>query len=203
MTLINSTTVLIPFTLEGVPILRYIVTIASTTSVTNVTVNNTSLYYPCHEPSTVVAINGAGDGYPAILSKLIHPLPSGKSHYFLSEDTCIQICMYMYMYSTFSSDNIAFLLDICFVTMITMGVPGIHLCIWFNCVFMILRAQVTFQLEIGVSSLYYSNLSMCSQLEWPQNDFIWLSMLCKHGFHTLCMYAQQGYVFGCVGLCIL
>ena len=133
MTVINSTTVFIswspPFTLEGVPILRYIVTIASTTSVVNVTVNDTLLYYLCHEPSinvTVVAVNGAGDGYPATLSKLIHTSPPGKSHYFLSEDTCIQICMYMY--SIFSSDYIAFLLDICFMTMITMGVPGIHLC---------------------------------------------------------------------------
>ena len=134
MTVINSTTIFIfwspPFTLKGVPILRYIVTIASTTSVVNVTVNDTLLYYLCHEPSinvTVVAVNGAGEGYPATLSKLIHTSPSGKSHYLLSEDTCIQICVYMY--NTFSSENIVFLLDICFVTMITIGMPGIHLCI--------------------------------------------------------------------------
>ena len=107
VTVINSTTVFIswspPFTLEGVPILWYIVTI---TSGENVTVNNTWLYYPCHEPSvdvTVVAVNGAGDGYPATLSKLAHTSPSGKSHYFLCEDTCIQICVYMY--NTFSSDK--------------------------------------------------------------------------------------------------
>ena len=62
---------------------------ASTTSVANVTVNNTSLYYLCHESSidvTVVAVNGAGDGYPATFSGLICPLPSRKSNYFLSED---------------------------------------------------------------------------------------------------------------------
>ena len=95
VTVINSTTIFIswspPFTLDGVPILWYIVTI---TSGENMTVNNTWLYYLCHEPSvdvTVIAVNGAGDGYPATLSKLIHPSPSGKSYYFLSEDTCIQI----------------------------------------------------------------------------------------------------------------
>ena len=96
VTLINSTTVLIswspPFTLEGVPILGYNVTITSATNVASVTVNNTSLYYQCHESSmniTVVAVNGAGDGYPATFSEIICPSPSRKSNYFLSEDTCI------------------------------------------------------------------------------------------------------------------
>ena len=91
VTLINSTTIFIswspPFTLEGVPILWYIVTI---TSGENMTVNNTWLYYPCHEPSvniTVVAVNGAGDGHPAMIS-FTHPSPSGKSNYFLSKCTC-------------------------------------------------------------------------------------------------------------------
>ena len=32
-------------------------------------------------------------------------------------------------------------------------------------------------LEIGVSSLYYSSLSICSRLEWPQNTRMILSGL--------------------------
>ena len=96
VTPVNSTTLLIswspPFTLEGVPILGYNVTI---TNVTSVTVNNTWLYYPYHEPTvivTVVARNKAGGGHPATISKLIYPSPSGKSNNYiellLSECTC-------------------------------------------------------------------------------------------------------------------
>ena len=138
MTSIDSTAVLIswspPFTLEGVPILRYIVTIASTTSVANVTVNNTLLYYLCHESSidvTVVAVNGAGDGYPATFSELICPSPSRKSNYFLSED--IHVCIhYINMHVLVKRDKHSVPTIICCVTMIqhvTMGVPDIHLCI--------------------------------------------------------------------------
>ena len=79
VTLINSTTVLIswspPFTLEGVPILGYTVTITSTTSGENETMSvegdTTMLYYSIDHPDpdnnftvTVVPINGAGPGEP-------------------------------------------------------------------------------------------------------------------------------------------
>ena len=74
---INSTTVLIswspPFTLEGVPILGYNVTIINTTSGENETMSvegdTTMLYYSIDHPDpdnnftvTVVPINGAGPG---------------------------------------------------------------------------------------------------------------------------------------------
>ena len=74
---INSTTVLIswspPFTLEGVPILGYNVTITNTTSEENETMSvegdTTMLYYSIDHPDpdnnftvTVVPINGAGPG---------------------------------------------------------------------------------------------------------------------------------------------
>ena len=74
---INSTTVLIswspPFTLEGVPILGYNVTITNTTSGENETMSvegdTTMLYYSIDHPDpdnnftvTVVPINGAGPG---------------------------------------------------------------------------------------------------------------------------------------------
>ena len=76
---INSTTVLIswspPFTLEGVPILGYTVTITNTTSGENETMSvegdTTMLYYSIDHPGpdnftvTVVPINGAGPGEPA------------------------------------------------------------------------------------------------------------------------------------------
>ena len=76
---INSTTVLIswspPFTLEGVPILGYNVTITNTTSEENETILETaittmlnytfSIYHPDPDSEftvTVVPINGAGPG---------------------------------------------------------------------------------------------------------------------------------------------
>ena len=74
---INSTTVLIswspPFTLEGVPILGYNVTITNTTSGENETMSvegdTTMLYYSIDHPDpdnsftvTVVPINGGGPG---------------------------------------------------------------------------------------------------------------------------------------------
>ena len=74
---INSTTVLIswspPFTLEGVPILGYNVTITNTPSGENETMSvegdTTMLYYSIDHPDTdnnftvtVVPINGAGSG---------------------------------------------------------------------------------------------------------------------------------------------
>ena len=77
---INSTTVLIswspPFTLEGVPILGYNVTITNTTSGENETMSvegdTTMLYYSIDHPDpdnnftvTVVPINGAGPGEKA------------------------------------------------------------------------------------------------------------------------------------------
>ena len=72
VTLINSTTVLIswnpPFTLEGVPILRYDVTITNTTNGENETllVENTTLHYSIDHPHnftvTVVPINEVGAG---------------------------------------------------------------------------------------------------------------------------------------------
>ena len=80
VTLINSTTVLIswspPFTLEGVPILGYNVTITNTTSGENETMSvegdTTMLYYSIDHPDpdnnftvTVVPINGAGPGEDA------------------------------------------------------------------------------------------------------------------------------------------
>ena len=77
---INSTTVLIswspPFTLEGVPILGYNVTITNTTSGENETMSvegdTTMLYYSIDHPDpdnnftvTVVPINVVGPGEPA------------------------------------------------------------------------------------------------------------------------------------------
>ena len=79
---INSTTVLIswspPFTLEGVPILGYNVTITNTTSAENETMSvegdTTMLYYSIDHPDpdnnftvTVVPINGAGPGEYAVI----------------------------------------------------------------------------------------------------------------------------------------
>ena len=79
---INSTTVLIswspPFTLEGVPILGYNVTITNTTSGENETMSvegdTTMLYYSIDHPDpdnnftvTVVPINGAGPGEYAVI----------------------------------------------------------------------------------------------------------------------------------------
>ena len=80
---INSTTVLIswspPFTLEGVPILGYNVTITNTTSGENETMSvegdTTMLYYSIDHPDSdnnftvaVVPINGAGPGEDAFKS---------------------------------------------------------------------------------------------------------------------------------------
>ena len=90
---INSTTVLIswspPFTLEGVPILGYNVTITNTISGENETMSvegdTTMLYYSIDHPDpdnnftvTVVPINGAGLGsaVTAILSQNVFPLLS-------------------------------------------------------------------------------------------------------------------------------
>ena len=80
---INSTTVLIswspPFTLEGVPILGYNVTITNTTSgEMSVEGDTTMLYYSINHPDpdnnftvTVVPINGAGPGEPAVTTIII------------------------------------------------------------------------------------------------------------------------------------
>ena len=84
VTLINSTTVLIswspPFTLEGVPILGYNVTITNTTSGENETmlVEDTTLLYSIDHPRpvpennftvTVVPINEVGVGEPKVYVK--------------------------------------------------------------------------------------------------------------------------------------
>ena len=82
VTLINSTTVLIswspPFTLEGVPILGYNVTITNTTSGENETmlVEDTTLLYSIDHPDpknnftvTVVPINEVGAGEPKVYVK--------------------------------------------------------------------------------------------------------------------------------------
>ena len=86
---INSTTVLIswspPFTLEGVPILGYNVTITNTTSGENETMSvegdTTMLYYSIDHPDpdnnftiTVVPINGAGPGEPVTHSEIVFPI---------------------------------------------------------------------------------------------------------------------------------
>ena len=81
VTHINSTTVLIswspPFTLEGVPILGYNVTITNTTSGENETmlVEDTTLLYSIDHPDleniftvTVVPINEVGAGNSTLLS---------------------------------------------------------------------------------------------------------------------------------------
>ena len=86
---INSTTVLIswspPFTLEGVPILSYNVTITNTTSGENETMSvegdTTMLYYSIDHPDpdnnftvTVVPINEAGPGEPVTHSEIVFPI---------------------------------------------------------------------------------------------------------------------------------
>ena len=85
---INSTTVLIswspPFTLEGVPILGYNVTITNTTSGENETMSvegdTTMLYYSIDHPDpdnnftvTVVPINEAGPGEPSAIDTIFRP----------------------------------------------------------------------------------------------------------------------------------
>ena len=91
---INSTTVLIswshPFTLEGVPILGYNVTITNTTSEENETMSvegdTTMLYYSIDHPDpdnnftvTVVPINIVGPGELAFKTIQIHtPAVGGK-----------------------------------------------------------------------------------------------------------------------------
>ena len=92
---INSTTVLIswspPFTLEGVPILGYnvTITITNTTSGENETMSvegdTTMLYYSIDHPDpdnnftvTVVPINGAGPGEPAIIVFVFLPVDQSK-----------------------------------------------------------------------------------------------------------------------------
>ena len=81
VTRVNSSTVLIswspPFTLEGVPILGYNVTVTNTTSVENETMSveedTTMLYYSINHSDpdnnftiTIVSINGGGVGQPAV-----------------------------------------------------------------------------------------------------------------------------------------
>ena len=93
VTLINSTTVLIswspPFTLEGVPILGYNVTITNTTSGENETmlVENTTLLYSIDHPDpknnftvTVVPINQVGAGQPLNSEPFLFPQPGKKVH---------------------------------------------------------------------------------------------------------------------------
>ena len=94
MVSINSTTVLIswspPFTLEGVPILGYNVTITNTTSGENETMSvegdTTMLYYSIDHPDpdnnftvTVVPINVAGPGESAVIVFVF--LPVDQSEY--------------------------------------------------------------------------------------------------------------------------
>ena len=93
VTLINSTTVLIswspPFTLDGVPILGYNVTITNTTSGENETIlvedMSTTLLYSIDHPDpknnsitvTVVPINEVGAGQPAhFVTNIIQPVSS-------------------------------------------------------------------------------------------------------------------------------
>ena len=98
VTLINSlvTTALIswspPFTLEGVPILGYNVTITNTTSGENVTmlVEDTTLLYSIDHPDpennftvTVVPINEVGAGKPALVSFIIVTSEFIMVHQFL------------------------------------------------------------------------------------------------------------------------
>ena len=93
---INSTTVLIswspPFTLEGVPILGYNVTITNTTSGENETMSvegdTTMLYYSIDHPDpdnyftvTVVPINGAGPGESAVIVFALLPVDHSKYKY--------------------------------------------------------------------------------------------------------------------------
>ena len=94
---INSTTVLIswspPFTLEGVPILDYNVTIANITSGENETMsvegNTTMLYYSIDHPDpdsnfivTVAPINVVGAGRVSVDYKcMCSPLPSSPTQF--------------------------------------------------------------------------------------------------------------------------
>ena len=97
VTLINSTTVLIswspPFTLEGVPILGYNVTIINTTSGENETklVEDTTLLYSIDHPDPennftviVVPINEVGAGQPLNSEPFLFPLPGKKVHKSIS-----------------------------------------------------------------------------------------------------------------------
>ena len=92
VTLINSTTVLIswsaPFTLEGVSILGYNVTITNTTSGENKTmlVEDTTLLYSIDRPDpennftiTVVPINEVGAGQPRIYTGCFWPCSNASS----------------------------------------------------------------------------------------------------------------------------
>ena len=100
VTLINSPTVFIswspPFTLEGVPILGYNVTITNTTSGENETmlVEDTTLLYSIDYPDpennftvTVVPINEVGAGQPALVSFIILTSEFIMVHQFL----CIMV----------------------------------------------------------------------------------------------------------------
>ena len=87
VTTINSTTVIIswspPFTLEGVPILGYNVTITNTTSGENetVSVEDTTLLYSIDHPDpennftvTVVPLNRVGSGHSVTSVPFFFPL---------------------------------------------------------------------------------------------------------------------------------
>ena len=86
------------------------------------------------------------------------------------------------MYSTFSSDNIVFLHV---YTRHLLCVYDNNWCTWNSLMYLIqlhvcvydFESSSYILLQIGVSSLYYSSLSMCSQLEWPQNMRMILSGL--------------------------
>ena len=106
MTLINSTTVLITwspsFTLEGVPILGYNVTITNMTSRENETIlvkDTTLLYHPDPENNftvTVVPLNEVGAGQPATSRPFLLSL-------LLSEIVNINTLYYQYTKSNYFS----------------------------------------------------------------------------------------------------
>ena len=103
--LINSTTVLIswspPFTLEGVPILGYNVTITNTTSGENETmlVVDTTLLYSIDSDNeftiTVVPINAVGPGQPAAI---YFPLSPSKSNLIIIVTQCAICPAGLYIY---------------------------------------------------------------------------------------------------------
>ena len=121
---INSTTVLIswspPFTLEGVPILGYNVTVTNTTSGENETMSvegdTTMLYYSIDHPDpdnnftvtvTVVPINGAGLGEDHVTTFVSF----GEHNVCIIMHACIhqdflQIIIVSIVYSTISATSV-------------------------------------------------------------------------------------------------
>ena len=116
VTLINSTTVLIswspPFTLEGVPILGYNVTITNTTSGENETmlVEDTTLLYSIDHPDpennftvTVVPINEVGAGQNSY-KKIFHfPPESSIGIIKNNKQELLFACLFQYRRSIISN----------------------------------------------------------------------------------------------------